>query len=76
MTSARREEPNHRELCGSCRKLMVPRLAFRSGQPTASFCPFCGAEHKNFNEFSLTGCLVVVGVCFALAGGLVSCIAG
>jgi len=44
----REERPDYRERCRSCGKLMVPRMSFYRGSPEASYCPFCGAQHKKF----------------------------
>jgi cold shock CspA family protein len=44
----REERPDYRERCNSCGKLMVPRISFCNGSPNASYCPFCGKQHKNF----------------------------
>lgn len=44
----REERPDYRERCRSCGKLMVPRMSFYRGSPQASYCPFCGTQHKSF----------------------------
>lgn len=44
----REERPDYRERCSSCGKLMVPRISFNNGSPYASYCPFCGEQHKKF----------------------------
>lgn len=46
----RREHRDHpgKVECGRCGKLMVPRLNVFRGKPERSFCPFCGAVHRDF----------------------------
>ncbi|MDT8992797.1 CFI-box-CTERM domain-containing protein [Curvibacter sp. APW13] len=48
---------DEREVCGSCGKRMVPRMSFRNSEPYRSFCPYCGALHKDF-----TACFIATAV--------------
>ncbi len=40
--------PNDRDQCASCGKLMIPNMSLLNGTPHRSFCPFCGAVHRDF----------------------------
>jgi len=46
-------QPNDREACANCGKLMTPTLALANGTPQRSFCPFCGGVHKDFTKPSV-----------------------
>jgi len=48
--SQRHNGGDHRETCVSCQKKMVPRMAMREGAPYRSYCPYCGAMHKDFSS--------------------------
>lgn len=51
---ARAPHQDHREVCAHCGKKIVPRMTMRNNTPYKSFCPFCGAVHKNFQCFIAT----------------------
>ena len=50
----RKDAKDNRVVCPSCGKKMVPRMSFNNGSPSASYCPFCGAQYKDFS-----GCAVI-----------------
>lgn len=47
---ARHSGNDSRVQCLSCGKMMVPRLSTYRGQPSKSFCPFCGEVYKDFSK--------------------------
>ena len=61
--------------CGSCHKLMIPRLVMADGRPERSFCPFCGSVFKDFRAIKKSGVVkktAEAAVGAALAGFLTS----
>lgn len=44
------KQPDGRDQCANCRKLMTPTLALANGVPHRSFCPFCGEIHRDFTK--------------------------
>lgn len=42
--------PNDKEECRACGKYMVPTLMTFQGKPQQSCCPFCAAQHRDFNN--------------------------
>ena len=55
-----------KEQCRACSKFMVPGLTMVHGIPERSFCPFCGAVHRDFRVAEKPGVVKEVG--HAVAG--------
>ncbi len=55
-----------KEQCRACSKFMVPGLTMGHGIPERSFCPFCGAVHRDFRIVEKPGVIKEVG--HAVAG--------
>lgn len=49
-----------RVICPHCKAKIMPRMSFYQGSPVASFCPLCGGQIKNFQNFSIFVVIFVV----------------
>lgn len=48
--------------CPHCKRTVVPRLSFWSGEPRSSWCPFCGGKIQDFYESSgIFGFVIILG---------------
>ena len=55
------DKNDNKIVCPGCGRKIVPRMSFYRGAPDKSFCPFCGAQIKDFGGCAGVFLLGIVG---------------